>query len=736
MLLCFGLLAGASAQAGFEVDALYSKPASSRTEFVIGRPEAVDSTTPVTDWIVDQRGVLNIVDGGRALKVEASNSRVFIDHGGVEAGLTLKDSTAEIRHGTLTNSNSYGLLLNTHVGTVNPGSTAVLYDSTVRGRNAGISAGAHGSLSVYRTDVYGAAGQLWGAGIKLSGAEVLIADNSNVVGELNGLVVLEGLSGHGPYAVDPHFNNVEIDSSTIQGLQGAAIRVDWTYRPATAEIYLRNGTELLSGNGNLVEVVKRSKLDFTVDDSRLTGNLFADDTSTLNVTLQNNAQLTGNIINGNWLALASGGYWQMTGDNSLKTLNMDGGAVGFGDGAFKTLSLNELSGHGNFAMRVDLDHGIGDLLNVNGQANGQFGLRVQNTGHEVVSPDLQPLRVVHTEGGSAQFNLIGDRVDLGVYSYGLEQQGNDWFIVGEDKTISPSTGSALALFNAAPVVWMGELSTLRSRMGEVRGTGLGGGWMRAYGNRFEASTSNGIDYRHQQQGFSLGADVPVPVGNGQLSLGVMAGHSQSDLDLSRGSSGTIDSVYVGTYGTWLSEQGYYLDAVLKLNRLRNKAKVAMSDSTRAKGDYANTAVGASLEFGRQIRLADGWFVEPYTQLAMVDVQGEGYQLDNGLRADNSHTRSVLAKAGASLGRDIALKDGGVLQPYVRLAAAQEFSHNNEVKVNDRHFDNDLSGSRMEVGAGVSVALSERLQLHADFDYMNGKRVEQPWGANVGLRFAF
>jgi len=41
-----------------------------------------------------------------------------------------------------------------------------------------------------------------------------------------------------------------------------------------------------------------------------------------------------------------------------------------------------------------------------------------------------------------------------------------------------------------------------------------------------------------------------------------------------------------------------------------------------------------------------------------------------------------------------------------------------------------------LGAGVSVSLSERLQLHADFDYMKGKNVEQPWGANVGLKLAF
>ncbi|MCF5827423.1 pertactin-like passenger domain-containing protein, partial [Pseudomonas syringae] len=186
-----------------------------------------------------------------------------------------------------------------------------------------------------------------------------------------------------------------------------------------------------------------STANFKVDNSILNGNLVADDTSTLNVTLQNGAQLTGDIVNGNALAITSGGQWQMQGDNAVRSLSLQGGSVGFGGEGFHTLSLNELSGTGTFGMRVDLDKGVGDLIDVNGQASGQFGLRVRNTGVEVVSPDMTPLKVVHTEGGDAQFSLLGGRVDLGAYSYLLEQQGNDWFIVGKDKVISPSTQSAL-----------------------------------------------------------------------------------------------------------------------------------------------------------------------------------------------------------------------------------------------------------------------------------------------------
>jgi outer membrane autotransporter protein len=503
-----------------------------------------------------------------------------------------------------------------------------------------------------------------------------------------------------------------------------------------AQILIANGAILQPGNGRLVEAYNGSQVDLSVENSQLTGDFVADDTSTLHVTLRNNARLNGNIINGNSLVIDSSGHWQLAGDNSIKSLAMDGGSVGLSEDAFYTLTVGELSGRGVFDMRINLDNATGDFLNIAGQATGNHLLNVRNTGAEVVPEAFDALRVVHTEGGDVQFGLTGGRADLGVYSYALEQQGTDWFIVGSGKIISPSTQSALALFNVGPTIWNSELSTLRSRMGEVRGQESGGGWIRTYGNRFNASLDSGVDYQQKQHGLSFGADAPVPVGDGQLLVGLMGGYSKSDLDLSRGTSGQVDSYYVGAYGTWLSEEGYYLDGVVKLNKFHNESKVAMSDGAKAKGDYSNMAVGGSVEFGKHIKLPDDYFVEPYAQLSSVWIDGSDYTLDNGLQAKTRQTQSVLGKVGATVGRQFALKDGGVVQPYVRVAGAHEFSRSNDVKVNDQRFDNDLFGSRAELGAGVSVSLSERLQVHADFDYMKGEHVEQPWGANVGLRLAF
>jgi outer membrane autotransporter protein len=703
-----------------------------------GVTHTVDGSAAAADYLVRNNGTLNMVNGAVADSITVAQSNLNIHSGQVQGQVYLNRGHATLSNASVTNRTNVGLLLATFTTDPTSRSVAEVSDSRITGAGFGVLVSAAGDVRLKRSVIEGigsVANNDGNGGLSLVGGVARILDSSHVIGEDRGVQI----AGSDKAFLNP-ISQLIVDNSTITGRLGPAIEVRPNHvRPevhASANILIANDSTLEAGNGRLVDVKQNSTANVEVNDSRLTGDMVAEDGSALNVTLRNLGRLNGNIINGNAVVIDSSGHWQLAGDNSVNSLAMDGGSVGFAEDGFHTLTVGQLSGRGLFHMGINLDNGSGDLLNVAGQASGRHLLNVRNTGQEVVPAEFEGLRVVHTEGGDAQFGLRGGRADLGVYSYALEQQGNDWFIVGSGKTISPSTQSALALFNVGPTIWNSELTTLRSRMGEVRGREEGGGWMRSYGSRFKASLDAGVDYQQKQHGLSLGADAPVPVSDGHLLVGLMGGYSKSSLDLSRGSSGEVDSYFLGAYGTWLSEEGYYLDGVFKVNQFHNASKVAMSDGEKAKGDYSNMAVGGSVEFGKHIKLTDDYFVEPYAQLSSVWIDGDSYRLDNGLQAKTAQTQSILGKLGTSVGRQFTLKDAGVVQPYVRVAAAHEFSRSNDVKVNDQRFDNDLFGSRAELGAGVAVSLSERLQLHADFDYMKGEHVEQPWGANLGLRLTF
>lgn len=520
-------------------------------------------------------------------------------------------------------------------------------------------------------------------------------------------------------------DHVTLDASSLKG--------DITSENALGEIFLGNGSVL---NGNL-----RSN-NVSLDASAMTGDVTSID-GTGAVSLQRDSAFTGNLINVGSLAIGDASVWNMAGNNSVNSLALNDGAVKFGAAnEFYQLNVGTLSGNGTFIMDADFATNQHDTLNVTGSATGSHTLLIAGSGVDPVSPE--PLNVVRTASGDATFALAGGRaVDVGAYSYELASSangsgGSDWFLDPSTRTISPGTQSVLALFNTAPTVWYGELTSLRSRMGELRfNGGKAGGWVRTYGNKYNVSDSSGVGYQQTQQGFSLGADAPLPVGDGQWLVGVLAGHSTSDLNLNHGTSGTVKSYYAGLYTTWMDQDsGYYFDGVVKANRFRNDSKVSISDGTRAKGDYDNTGVGGSVEFGRHIKLDNGYFIEPFTQLSAVVIQGKDYHLNNDLQAEGDRTRSLLGKVGVTAGRNFTLSDGKVVQPYMRVAGVHEFARKNEVQVNNNVFNNDLSGSRGELGAGVAVAFSDNLQLHADFDYGNGKHIEQPFGANVGLRYSW
>ncbi|WP_433771039.1 autotransporter outer membrane beta-barrel domain-containing protein [Pseudomonas putida] len=699
------------------------------TRFIDGSLEpvaSIDGTTALDQYRVFNGATLN-ANGARTQDITVTGSTLNLTGTQVQGtsanGVHLDSSNATIV-GSNINSDRIGLALS-HDAANTTGSTAQVRSSTITGARNGATVNGLSTLTLFDSAVTG--GSL--AGIRMFNGTVN-AVGSNITGATNGIQI-----NTDPGVAAP--NTVELRGSQVEGLNGAAVLVDTQNVGVTqANIAVLNNSTLVGSNGVLMEVRNGAEGNLRVGSSTLVGDIVADGTSTANVLLEDSATLTGRLQNVQNLGVNSNARWIMVGDGAVQNLDMNGGAIQFGNpGEFFKLSVGTLSGTGGtFFMHTDFQTGQVDTLTVTGTATGNHTVAIDASGSEPTGAGAIP--VVHIGGGDATFTLAGGAVDLGAFSYDLIQKGsNDWYLNTASRVVSPGTQSVIALFNAAPTAWYGELSTLRTRMGEVRmDHGKAGGWIRAYGNKFDVDARSGVAYQQVQQGLSFGADAPLPVGDGQWLVGVLGGYSKSDLDLSRGTSGTIDSYYLGAYTTWLdASRGYYFDGVLKFNRFQNESDVHLSDGKKTRGDYDSNGVGASLEFGRHIKLADDYFVEPYTQLSGVIIQGKDYDLDNGLSAEGSRTRSLLAKAGATAGRDFKWDDK-VVQPYVRAAYVHEFVDKNEVKVNDNTFNNDLSGSRGELGAGVAMTVTDKISIHADFEYSNGDKIEQPWGANVGVRY--
>lgn len=720
-------------------------------ETLVGTSKTVTAADPLDNFRLVNGAQLNVL-GGSTRQIDATRSTVNVQGGTVSAtgtsvqGINLVNSVATLTNATVTSAGGGALLVARNAAT-STGSRASVTDSTLRGASYGAMATGFSTLSLVGTQVQGtAAGS---SGLNVRGATVT-ATNSTLSGDAVGVQLRRDRTAPGEAAI------LNLDGSRVSARSGAAIQV---LDAVTATINVDNGSTLSGVDGALLNVQANSTATMNVRSSELSGNVQIEAGSSghllfnqasmvgdvialpggnATLALGSNSQLSGKLDNVQKVNIDAGSSWTMTGDSTVGALALEGGKVTFGDtSAFHQLNVTNLSGNGAFVMGANFVTGQSDFLNVTGTSSGNHGLLVASSGTEA---SVESLQLVQTADGGAQFHLLNDRerVDVGAYSYALGSRDNGWYLDHETRTVSPATRAVMALFNTPITVHYGEMASLRSRMGELRySEGKRAGlWMRAYGNQHNiADASSGVGYQQNQRGLSLGADMRV--GESDWLVGVLAGSSRSDLNLSYGTKGEIDSYYVGGYATWLDrETGWYVDSVLKYNRYQNEAKVGLSDGTRAKGDYDTEGLSASVEVGKHIKLDQGYFIEPFAKLDVAAVDGKNFSLDNDLRAEGDVSRSLLAKVGTTVGKTIELGPESMVQPYVKAAFANEFAQRNQVQVNNNVFNNDLSGGRAELGAGVALALSKSFQVHADFDYMNGKNIEKPYGVNLGLRYAF
>lgn len=690
-----------------------------------------------TRQILMARAGLTLQPGSRTADITATqgsrivvnNSRVNSRTGVTEAIYASNNSTVLItNNSTVTNVNGWGVAVNAALGGTD-GSTVTVKDSSVFGSQRGISAGVYSVANLDNARVEGTTAA--GIGLVMFNADANAQNKSLILGGVNGV----HMTSLGSVS---RTNTLILDNSVVQGKTGAAIRVaPGPGNNTKSNIHVLNGSNLIAGNGVLLEVANNATANLNVDNSQLIGDVVIGTGGLGTVQLNNNASLTGQLRNVEQLDVNSGAQWVMVGDSQVNTLKMGGGNVVFGAPLqYLQLNTNNLTGNGTFKMYTNFNTGETDLLNVNGNAEGDHQLLIGASGSELATGEA--IKVVHTESGGAKFGLVGDTVDVGAFEYGLKQEGTDWYLDTEKKGTSTSAKAVLALANAAPAVLLGEASVLRTRMGEVRfGDGKEKGlWIRNYTNRTDvAANTNGVGYKQNQSGLTLGADWAM---DELWTVGVMGGYSNSTLGLSRGSSGMVNSYYAGVYGIFRDEEsGVYLDLTAKVNRLNGQSQVNMSDGKRAKGKYTQDAVSASAEIGKNIKLNDdGLFVEPFAQVAVAKIGGSNYTMDNGLKAKSDRATSATGKVGVTVGQNIQLDSGGILQPYLRTAATRDFSPDSRVYINDQAFKNNLSGSGVEVAGGVAASLTKNLSVHGEVTHMKGKAYDQPLGLTVGLQYAF
>ena len=529
--------------------------------------------------------------------------------------------------------------------------------------------------------------------------------------------------------------------------------------------YIQSGTVILS-NGISTPV----KGTFNINDAegsasfttRITGNLSSELGGSISAGFNTkDSFLTGTADKGTGtttLAFANDARWNMTGNSTLSGLSLNGngtvdltyGRTGSATHA-RTLTLDTLGGNGGIFVVDSSINGDTDKIVITDAATGDHKLDVKASGGEPSQAAMSSF-IVRQQQGDGTFSLAneGGKVDTGLYLYELADRnttddpgGREWYLRrsgGGEKSPTGETVLGLSGMASAYAMYMGQLSDLRERLGEIRhGNGKDGLWVRGFTQENKLSGLGGIDFSQNFYGTSFGYDHLVEQDeNNKCLFGVRGQLTKADqrIDGLHDGSGDSRSYGVAAYATWQHGDGWYADTVLSWDWYDQDLKTRMLDGTRVHGSYNTYGGGISQELGRMFRFDNGFFVEPQLQLSWYWMKGADFTTSNGMRVDQDDMYALTGRAGLVLGKKWDFDEERYFQPYIKGGVNHEFAGDQKVLVNGIEFTDDLRGTRGYYGAGFDLQFARNARLYAEFEREDGRKASTPWSVSAGLRVEF
>lgn len=576
--------------------------------------------------------------------------------------------------------------------------------------------------------------------------------NKVITADSTGIVVPDGLHFHLSRGVTgTNFiieNGAQLSLNTTSVLNGAVIKsggeVSFSEDTrSTGTLVIEKGAEVFASNTNEQEI------DVTTNNPALPGNVTFE-------TVDNAGLLE---IGPAWTGKAEPEDFAPMPDKpgadlvtTINTLNMKGGMVAleaYSPAAQQNhLKIGTLTGQGDFYISTQMADGWGDHITVSNKATGNFGIEFADSGKEPKSATRHT--VVSVNSGDATFRLLNkdETAEIGAYQYSLKktQSGDstEWYLQGKRKgdkeTIAPSYSArgVMAMAAAPRQVLQAESVSLQQRQGNYYSNpqhsyGL---WTRYLHDNTRLNDKNDTAFKNKLDGMQIGVDKPFRLEDSTVLVGVFTGFSRSKVSTSDYGNGTVESWHGGLYATYLHDNGFYADAMLKGNRLDNTNNGRMKNGSAARGDYHQNAFTASVESGFNYEIMPALTVQPYGKLQYARIGSTDYELSNGMRADIHSADSFQGEAGALVSTSFEVRSA-VLKPYARLAVVHEFTKENDVTINRTNtFSNDFSGSTGKYGLGLDAQITPQAAFYTEINYLNGNKRETPVSADLGFRVRF
>lgn len=425
--------------------------------------------------------------------------------------------------------------------------------------------------------------------------------------------------------------------------------------------------------------------------------------------------------NKNSVSLQNGSVWNVTGSSTVDALAVKDSTVNITKATVNT---------GTFASQngtLIVDASSENTLDISGKASGD--LRVYSAG----SLDLINEQTAFISTGKDSTLKATGTTEGGLYQYDLTQgaDGNFYFVKNTHKASNAS--SVIQAMAAAPAnVANLQADTLSARQDAVRlsENDEGGVWIQYFGGKQKHTTAGNASYDLDVNGVMLGGDTRFMTEDGSWLAGVAMSSAKGDMTTMQ-SKGDTEGYSFHAYLSRQYNNGIFIDTAAQFGHYSNTADVRlMNGGGTIKADFNTNGFGAMVKGGYTWKDGNGLFIQPYAKLSALTLEGVDYQL-NGVDVHSDSYNSVLGEAGTRVGYDFAVGNATV-KPYLNLAALNEFSDGNKVRLGDESVNASIDGAAFRVGAGVQADITKNMGAYASLDYTKGDDIENPLQGVVGI----
>ena len=255
-------------------------------------------------------------------------------------------------------------------------------------------------------------------------------------------------------------------------------------------------------------------------------------------------------------------------------------------------------------------------------------------------------------------------------------------------------------------------------------------WARIGGGRYNYSNdgiNTATDYTSIQGGYDTKTSRDWTVG-GQVS------YLRGSEDYVFNGSGKVKSYAIGAYGLKDLGKDQYVHVESQVGRISNEFTARNEIGQAKSGDVKSNAYSIGVRYGKTIKSANGFYVEPQAQLNYTHFGGRDFTAGN-VSVNQAGVNSTSGKLGLEVGKQFG--NGNL---YTRFAAGHAFTGN--VKTTyasgnaEKLTEQDLKGTWTELAFGGRYGFNTNNSVYADVTTGLSGDYQADWGVNAGFTHKF